>query len=241
MATNKIIGLFGQSNCVGRADMVDLPLSRQGYLYNLRVWDGNNFEVINHNLNNNQLGQPSNQFGIEFELRDYANFLNEDIYVCKFGKGGTALAADPGDDWNTTTDELHNTISIYIGRVNTWMNDRGKNFEWVAIIWIQGEKDAQTESYANSYQANEAALISAWNSDIGATPYWYICNLHSDSPQDYASTVRSAKSTNAASNSKYYLIDTDDCSLQDDNIHYDANGYITLGQKIVNGLKADIT
>ena len=101
--TNKIIILAGQSNAVGRYQVSSgLPATKEGYLYNVKVWNGTTFEALNaSDENNNQYDDSNNAYGSEMFLNSYASTLGRDIYLLKISAGGTKMTTSSGGaTWN---------------------------------------------------------------------------------------------------------------------------------------------
>lgn len=240
MAINKLIIFFGQSNCRGAEPMATLPVERQGLKLNLRIWDGTKFECIDSTTNNNQLIEKLNEYSYEFWLEDLSPDLNQDIYVLKYGIGGARLA-NSAPTWNVAG-ALWAALQTEIDDIEAWMTARGKEFEWHSVIWHQGESDSGISlAFANQYEGNETALISAIDTKLGTTPFFYNVGINPDLNREWDSIVDAAKHTTTSNDTttRRYVSQTG-VSLQGDNTHLNAAGTETLGNLIVNTIKSDL-
>ena len=241
MAVNKIIIMFGQSYAVGRNALALLPAEFAGVQLNLRVFNGTGFECIDSTVNNNQYGAPSSQFSYEYNLGGLQGVVNEDIYLLKYAIGGTKLF-DSGETWNAArVDTLFNNLKSHITSTIAWMDGRDKDYEFFGAIWDQGQSDANTLSYANAYEANQNALITALDAYIGTPLFWYITQLNDLDSRTYQTTVKDAKIASvAADTTKRRLISADGVTLGVDGIHPSVAGNELTGSRITAAILNDL-
>lgn len=102
-----------------------------------------------------------------------------------------------------------------------------------ALLWVQGEGDAEQSVYASSYQTNLAALLSQLQSDLAAPTLRVIFNrlsINDDiGEMPYRDTVRTKQEALAAADATAILVDSDSLPLADTK-HFTAQGYEDLGR-----------
>lgn len=107
-----------------------------------------------------------------------------------------------------------------------------------SIVWTQGVNDGDTAPHASAYAANLATFMAAIRSVFGPIPLIFN-KAHVDTdaatcPQ--LATVRAQQVAYAASDSNSVLVSADHIPLGTDNIHWDANGQISLGNALGKAL-----
>lgn len=242
--------LIGQSNMEGRADMANLPVFYQGALTNVKIWGGSSFANMNSTLNNNQYPSQLNQFGPEFGyLLPHANRQLTDQYCVKYALGSTGLypgssavtADNPSAlDWSPSTGGLYTNLITELTAAKAWLNSNGFAPRIKSILWIQGERDSNNETWANAYAANLEDLfftnlipdLSAIDNTVNASTLPVIIHrIHSGFASTYLSTVRAAQYTFKSNHTNVYIFDTDFFPLKSgDPSHFDWLGQIYLGQ-----------
>lgn len=111
-----------------------------------------------------------------------------------------------------------------------------ENFEIKALLWHQGESDHHCEA---SYYENLKAMIAyirrhlvakTGNKKYARLPI--IIGGISHKSQDYSPQVESAQRRLAQEDKNIHLVEVPDASLQDDHLHFDAQGAEMLGKKM---------
>ncbi|NJN30604.1 MAG: sialate O-acetylesterase [Synechococcales cyanobacterium RM1_1_8] len=100
---------------------------------------------------------PAGHFGPEISFaRHLTQEAGAPVAVFKFALGGTGLAVDwkrPGEGG------LYDQFCQEYGRATGLLRQQGKEPDPQALVWVQGESDAQTPALAAQYQARLQLLI----------------------------------------------------------------------------------
>lgn len=141
--------------------------------------------------------------------------------------GGTSLA-----DWAQST----NRTTVY---GHAWARIRGalrrSGTVLRAIVWYQGEADAQTEVAANAYAATCQAIFDAMRTDLAMPDLpIIIVRIRSDGPGAFTSTVRAQQATLAQASPPQIVIDAPEgAGTLADTIHLNSEGQNALADLIV--------
>jgi hypothetical protein len=107
------------------------------------------------------------------------------------------------------------------------------------FFWVQGETDATDATAAANYEANLTALFNAVRTAYGPIPIVF-AQLSSSFVGPFSATVRTAQANVAAAFTNCTMVVTDDVPLGGDNIHYTADGYAALGDRLAAAMVARI-
>lgn len=255
-----VIVLWGQSNAVGRVALSELNYR---YIYSLnwcKIWDNSTNSMVNINaaINNNQLNDPSNQYGIEFELASKLNqYYKKTQYIFKYAVGGTALTPLETPSWCVPTPGVQpsgGTLwqAIYnteMPDLQDWELNNGFTITSVKVVWVQGERDSQVLGESTTYETNWTNFIASTingrlKSYFYVTPYIYDCLLSNNQTATaylYKNNINTAKNNVQATTPLYYrTINTNSCTVnQTDSAHYDKIGIKTLSDSIGNRMILD--
>lgn len=241
------IQMMGQSNVMGRDSAINLPAPKQGKLTDILIYNYSTSKIeqyeagVNSTLDSTGLNYYGYEVHIATQLRD---MYNMPVIIFKFGEGGTTLAQSTNSkgDWNVnSTNEL---LDMWEGHRSAFLTKCAQtkiNPIGMPLIWHQGETDAfqTTSTFADAYQVNETDLFNRViaNSILGSSNKIVSVNIES-TYGDHASTVRSAKSTNASSFSEVVLLDADGKPLKD-TVHLNTSGLLQMGNEIFEEIKND--
>jgi len=177
----------------------------------------------------------------------YENRINPDatIAIIKITEGATSLHTDwvAGGD-NTTTGDgtlystLQSSVATALSELATDYPDH--DIQLQGFFWVQGENDARSSFY-NNY----GSLLTTFCQDVRLTFDAPELPIHiaqlSDTQTAISSaglsTVQLAQATIAANLDDTYAINTNQVTVRDDNLHYDANGLILLGELLAESAK----
>ena len=162
------------------------------------------------------------------------------IALIKHAIGGTDLAecwypgvdrTDPAQGycyagWITTVDAARAELDA-----------AGIDHEIAGMIWMQGESDAYTESWANAYEVNLLTFIDRVRSDVEADEMPFAMGTIDCVNCPYRDTVRAAQESVADSSPLISAVPTDDLPQNFDAIHFDGSGMRTLGQRLAESLQ----
>ncbi len=110
----------------------------------------------------------------------------------------------------------------------------------VALLWMQGERDALFPPVAVAYETNLTALIHALRTDLGVPALPFLVG-QVDPPRDRypaADLVRAAQAAVADSVPAVYLVRTEGLSRHADGLHYDTAGQLELGRRFASAYLA---
>ena len=236
IATVPLYLLCGQSNMVGNAtlDTADYGYDAAIVDYELpRIWDGGQFSPLVSGVNNLALDAISIGPEIAFGITQSA-VLKQSAYLIKFAVGATNLASD----WAPTTGTQWVAMRAVIDAAIPAIAASGKLPVVMAYLWAQGETDGQNSTNATAYQTNltnfATAIESTALANYARSPQYafVISGLPNQSLTTipYAATIRTAQQNVGALTNRLY-IDTLDLPLNADQVHLNARGAITLGQR----------
>jgi len=233
-----VILLGGQSNAVGygvKADLPKSPINFQGPQLTVDLYDRLYTDLSPRKVD------PS--FGSEITLgHSLAKSLTADtperIAIVKYAVGGTNLYEQwkAGGDATTAGDgPLYQDFQVNAAEGLTALAAAypGASIEIVAMLWIQGEADAN-RGYHEEYEGNLTTFIADIRETYRSDLPFFISRL-SDSQFNVETsvpvqTVRAAQETIASMDDRAFLLDTDGFSVTfGDPIHFDAEGQQSIG------------
>ncbi len=221
---------IGQSNCEGNpGEYGTLPTILQGENFPF-------FEAsINHGTQTKRgtFLKPFNstQWGAELVFGQViTQRAQKRIAIVKVSTGGTSLAVDwqPGGEQYT---QLTNAWANF----ETDMASAGYTIGDVRGIWMQGEKDAQSNLWANAYVENYDNMNASFENDTGVELVnTTFCRIN-DEGNPGSDRVRAAlvELGNRPGNT---WIDTDSMPRRPDGVHLDPDGLQALGTAIGNAV-----
>jgi hypothetical protein len=170
---------------------------------------------------------------LSFGARIHEMFPNDEIYLVKYGLGGTSLAAN----WNPTG----NCYTMFKSRVNTAMatlTAAGKNPEIAGMLWMQGEDDTTNPSYAAAYAQNLKNLVTKTRLDFNAPDMAFVAGRITYMTEVWTTRanidlVRNAQWNIASQSTNASCINTDDLEWAYYG-HYGTQGQIDLGNRFAN-------
>jgi hypothetical protein len=175
--------------------------------------------------------QPGgSQFGPEITFgRTIADALpTESFALIKYAVGGTDLYGD----WNPSGGPNYTAFTNTVTNGLTALANAGHTTEIVGMLWTQGENDARDGEGA-AYEANLNNFIASMRVSYGEDLPFFFSRLSSGQtnlPASELALVRTAQDNVGAADANAYLIDTESFSLANDDLHFDADGQIALGE-----------
>ena len=174
------------------------------------------------------------RFGAELTLgRALLDSLGA-IAIVKCGDNGTGLDSD----WTP-----HADVDYPIARDFLIDEKAALGGEYLAIVWIQGNKDAKDAEPADAaaYAENLTELFDQLKIHLDSPDLLFVLDEYPFGGT-YRDTVRAEQLAFVAATPNTALIEADDLPQRDDD-HYSADAYVTLGERfsdaIVSGLPAD--
>ena len=166
-------------------------------------------------------------------------FGADKVIVVKDAKGGQPIRRWY-KDWkpaegravagSTTYGDLYNRL---MAKVNNATKDQ--KLATVTFVWMQGERDA-VELHGEVYAASFAGLIKQLEADLKRDDVNFVIGRLGSGQlggkrYPHWDMVRKAQVKVAEDSDKGEWIDTDDCALKGDKLHYTKDGYKLMGQR----------
>ncbi len=187
--------------------------------------------------NNPQTWGPEAQFAYRWR-QDHAC---APLYVVKYARGETGLAPDPAArDWSPSSHgDLWDAASAEIDAAKAVLAAQGLAPRVRAVLWMQGETDAQSPAKSRAYAANLAAFVAQVRARWGdADTIVQIGQIDRPGPAGW-DAVRQAQAQVAGGDAKTTLTDTDPFERQPaDGVHLTASGQVRLGDGFYERLTA---
>jgi hypothetical protein len=172
----------------------------------------------------------------------FAHHLSEawperDLILIKHAVGGTSLVAW-APAWDSAQAELTRNASagpLYatlLSQVRT--TPLPEDAEFLGILWMQGERDANYPPVADKYLQNLENLVRSFRRDLGEpeVPFFLGQINPPSSGWPAAPVVREAQADAEAHIPRTVVIPTDDLTKREDEpVHYDTSGLLELGYR----------
>jgi len=183
-------------------------------------------------------------------------FPNEKILLLHYAIAGTSVYSSWHPDWTPDRaavyarqvnmepkHDLYGKTLEKIQQAETLAKEQGyKGLDILGVIWFQGEQDALLSKPANQYEENLTYLISKLREDLDNADLPFIFQQTNSTSLFYTDAIRQAQENVAANVANTKLIQTElaklptDYPKYDDELHYNTEGIIKLGEKAVEYL-----
>lgn len=254
-----IILLAGQSNADGRAPSSGLPPELRAPRPDILFYSHLHGEAANPDGSLGRLGPlitgrtqfPANAFGPEIGLgltlaKAYAARPQAKFAIVKYAKGGSSLMRDwrAGGDASDLGDAPHyQTFKRVIRDASLALGTRYPNaaINFIGLVWVQGETDADTDPAAVAYADNLATFATDLRATLKTPQLRFVvarlsgnqlalCAPGAKSRARFQ-TVRNAQDQFTSTDSRNVIVDTDSAgfSFLPDHLHYDSTGQLKLG------------
>lgn len=222
-----IILMGGQSNMVGQGKAAEIE--------NKDVPD--NFKFY-HFKKNSVSSKLLKRFGPEVGVWEKLNkkFPDKDFIIIKYAIGGSSMF-----DWSADYDaekaditghlEYGNMFETFVQNIDSIIDK--KEGQFLALLWMQGERDAKIPEAAKQYHENFSAFIAAMRNRTATKNLPIVFGLVNPDPERYPALgeVQTAQRSIASEIEDVYLIETSELDKWDDEIHYSTSGQLDLGEK----------
>lgn len=237
----RILLIAGQSNADGRAVVSGLPTSLQSPQADVDFYYKTQGNAATLTTLRPGLTETS-QFGPEILLgRRFADLHSGEagtrVAIIKYANGGTNLYSQwkAGGDATTTGDgteyvTFQQTVSSGLAALAAAHPSAALELE--SMVWMQGESDTNSLTYANAYQVNLATFIADVRATFGANLPFIIGRLSDGQTANDATgmdIIQAAQDAVAASDPLTEIVNTNGFALKSDQLHFDANGQQSLG------------
>lgn len=219
--------LMGQSNMVGSGRTAELSAADTTMPANVRYQEG--MKVMRP--------WDTPRVGPELTLAQTlgAAFPGSNLQFVKHALGGTSLLAW-APEWDSTRAAITGNAGagpMYDHALAIVDSLRaGLEVDVAAVFWMQGERDARFAEVGPAYFENLESLITALRRDLDS-PYLPFIMGRVNAPADRypaLADVRAAQFRAVEEIPDVYLINTDDLSMHDDNLHYNTEGVKGMGR-----------
>jgi len=205
--------LAGQSNMAGKGTAKELPPDLRKEHRDVLLFTGGKWVPLKPGK---RVG-PEVSFGVEA-----AKMLKRPVGIIKLAVGGTALHGR----WNPAR---RGADALYPRLVKTVKKaGKARRIRVLAMVWMQGERDARTAAAAAAYRKNLEKLVMSARRDFGNPRMAFVCG-RVNPPYPHAAEVRKAQES--VSLPAYAWVDCDDLSKLPDGLHYDTAGLVKLGRR----------
>ena len=167
-------------------------------------------------------------------------FGADKIIVIKDAQGGQPIrrwfrawkAADGGG----ASDKHGDLYERLMKKVNPAIE--GQKLASVSFVWMQGERDAR-ERHGEVYAQSFMGLIKQLQADLKRDDVNFVIGRLSDMDMEnkryqHWTLVRDQQVKVAEASERGAWIDTDDLPMRGDNLHYNAEGFKTMGQRFAD-------
>jgi hypothetical protein len=225
--TYHVILMGGQSNMVGVGRVADLDNAKLPP------------QIKYFNFGKSaSLQQQTNTFGPEVGIAEVLSeqFPGKNFLLIKYAIGGASLldwAPDYDPEKAAITGNAHfgNMYADLLKVTDSICS--GYQTKLLALLWMQGERDARIPEAGKDYQQNFEAFINAIRKDTETPDLPVIYGIVNPPESRYAAveTVRKAQESINRQITGTVLISTDDLEKWDDEVHYSSAGQLRLGRR----------
>jgi len=227
--THYVILMGGQSNMVGAGKIDDIDnssLPDNIKYYNYGMTPG--FNVVS-----------TDQFGPEIGLSQVlsAKYPDKEFILIKYAIGGASML-NWSPDYDLIKAKVTGTPELFgnMYKAFNYKTDsilRDVKHEKVALLWLQGERDARIPEAGVDYYANFKNLIESIRIDSKNTDLPILFGKINPPVERYSAldTVRKAQEMIISNEANTFLIETDDLEKWDDEVHYSSKGQLELGRR----------
>jgi Domain of unknown function (DUF4347)/Carbohydrate esterase, sialic acid-specific acetylesterase len=235
--------LGGQSNMSGVGSSgSDLTGAYASPLPEVRIWKNGSYVALKNGFSKND-GKGTGfgaEIGFGFALeaaRKNGTAKTEEIYLVKNALGSTSLEVD----WNINgNNNQYDKFTASVDSALANLRKAGLGYKVEAMLWMQGESDADIATRANNYASNLTNLIGDVRSRYGSATDFVIGRLHEElDPVRYLydDIVRNAQTSVANADPRNRWINTDRLAVGADSKHFTSAGHLALGTAFANVVK----
>ena len=232
-AIDHVIIMAGQSNMAGEghlSEVADLP--RPTSHANITLYQGK---------------RDRKTFGPELTfLQALAEACPEHRFiVVKYARGGSSLM-----DWDPvwSPEKAGTTRRPCLGPLYFKLMKRlkravgNKKVDYLALLWMQGERDAAFLKAGRVYYDNLKRFIQYLRNDLQTQDLPILIGQINPTPKRYQAKdlVAAAQSRASGSINRVYLVSTTGLSKYMDQVHYDSKGQLELGRRFARAFFATL-
>lgn len=243
-----VILVAGQSNADGRVPLAELPDECKSYRYCQWSYGSGDFEQADgtFSLFSPRVAKPKIEASWGFDAVVYKKLeelWQRPFYVIKQTMGGTAIDTSCKQSTNGffwSYDAEKSLLKAFEQQIDNCLPNLPKNYDIKCLIWHQGESDQKA---ADRYYDNLKAVIAHLRQHLvevtGEQRYAslpVICGTFAKGSRQGSKKVAEALYRLQSEDVNFHVVDASDLSLQSDQLHFDAKGAITLGERVFEKL-----
>lgn len=238
----------GQSNGVGEAKISEVGPPYNGTIANAKIWNQGTSTFDNLTAGTTNQALDSTTFGPEMSFMNAITgfFPTETIYLIKTTVVNTDLATNWAASPSSPGVRYSNMqINVRLAMANLRAAGLEPNID--AVVWMQGENDAEDSTRSSAYQANLINFVTDIRNFLGgyATINFPFIIMQLGAITNvgfpYTSTVQTAQ-TYVGNNTdgttpNCVLITSTDLGLNVDGLHFNGPAQVTLGQRYAGAIQ----
>lgn len=213
--------LTGQSNGSGVGENSEATAQELAQNFNVKIYGTTNNAFEGLEIGENNLGSSGSKHGLELGI---AQSVQKPIYIIKWALTSTAIVEHlPG---GSVYENLYNN---YVVEGINQLLDYGY-LPRVSIIYVQGERDSNSQVDTDAYPANFDTWVSTWQGHFGTDLPIYVVEIIETDARDVQ--INQAFANKALTEPNITVIDTADWT-SDDDLHYDYDYLKNIASRIV--------
>lgn len=165
------------------------------------------------------------------------------LKVIQVGKGGTGFE-NGGGGWAASGSLANALENHYIKPGLSTLQGNGDDVWLMPFLWVQGERDATSSTFANGYQSQLETFISNVRAWLGDPTFPFVlARLRSDIPSGSypeVAAIQLAQQAIASADQNIWLINPDSFVMEADGLHYDEVGYEQIANAYLKLVKEKI-
>lgn len=235
--TLKII--FGDSTCRGTGTVSVLPADMKLPLVGQYMWNTDSqWELMQGGVNTAGWAQDyldnynNNAFGLELPLAYRLSQDGQITYFLKHGHDGRIIYASGGEeDYNPgTTGKWYDALIILANAAIANLEGQGKTVNVEAIMFLGANDVNRGTTETNALAANFQLMYDSLVTDLGISKMTIMRLSNGQTALDAGrlATARTAAATVATAEVDVQYADTDDVTMNPDNLHFHTDGYLEI-------------
>lgn len=256
----QVLLLGGQSNMAGHGnyDTIDASLKS-------RIEKVSNRVMLSTSNNHKISPKPLSYYTSESKKYDFNKHFGPEIFIgltlaeanpdktylfIKKAVGGTSLYGAWNPEWAAEKSEIAERGSVrkklklfneHFQNIDAdleRLEQEGKPYKIIGMVWLQGESDTNKEITASNYEANLQGLITSYRNRLKQQDLPFVIGQVNPLPRKFKTgpkLVRDAMQNTADSDTNIEIVNTSthpnwsDYPKHSDNLHYNTIGQMRLG------------
>lgn len=240
-----VILVAGQSNADGRVPLSDLPDEFKTFEYCQWSYGSGNFETATGHFSpfSPRVAKPGIEMSWGFDAVVYhllGQQWQQPFYVIKQTMGGTAIDttcvhSTRGWFWSPDAGEK-SLLKAFCRQIDACLPHLPKDYDIKCLIWHQGESD---QPAADRYYDNLKDVITYVRQHLaeatGKSRYAtlpVVCGTFAKGSRQGSPKVVEALYKLQRDDDNFHVVEANDLSLLNDQLHFDAKGAVALGHRV---------